>query len=184
MPTMRTPLISLGSSRSGTPEAVGTQRLVTMIASYFSGFGQLVDRFADVFEQLAGHQGLGVERHIADRAPRAIEVRGEGEAVDTAGRARQHGCRAPHAQPTRKRAECRAHGLRLVVRAGGIVLGELLQHLGLARLLGSSAHGVLAGMAPIAAAARYRRGSGAGAEQPMPPSAAIMSASAPAAASS
>ena len=33
MPMMRTPLISLGRSCSGTPEAVGTQRLVTMIVS-------------------------------------------------------------------------------------------------------------------------------------------------------
>ena len=41
MPMMRTPLISLGSSRSGTPEAVGTQRLVTTMASYFSGSASL-----------------------------------------------------------------------------------------------------------------------------------------------
>ncbi len=33
MPMMRTPLIAFGSSRSGTPEALGTQRLVTTIAS-------------------------------------------------------------------------------------------------------------------------------------------------------
>jgi hypothetical protein len=33
MPMMRTPLISFGSSCSGTPEAVGTHRLVTTIAS-------------------------------------------------------------------------------------------------------------------------------------------------------
>jgi hypothetical protein len=33
MPTMRTPLISFGSNRSGTPDAVGTHRLVTTIAS-------------------------------------------------------------------------------------------------------------------------------------------------------
>ena len=33
MPTMRTPLISDGSSFSGTPDAVGTQRLVTTTAS-------------------------------------------------------------------------------------------------------------------------------------------------------
>ena len=33
MPTIRTPLISLGNSRSGTPLAVGTQRFVTTTAS-------------------------------------------------------------------------------------------------------------------------------------------------------
>ena len=37
MPTIRTPLIESGSNRSGTPLAVGTHRLVTMIVSYFSG---------------------------------------------------------------------------------------------------------------------------------------------------
>ena len=31
--------------------------------------GELVDRIAHVLEQLAGHQGLGVEGHIADAAP-------------------------------------------------------------------------------------------------------------------
>ena len=33
MPMIRTPLISFGNSRSGTPEAVGTQRFVTTTAS-------------------------------------------------------------------------------------------------------------------------------------------------------
>jgi hypothetical protein len=33
MPMILTPSISFGSSRSGTPEAVGTQRLVTTMAS-------------------------------------------------------------------------------------------------------------------------------------------------------
>ena len=37
MPMIRTPSISFGSSRSGTPEAVGTQRLMTTTLSYFSG---------------------------------------------------------------------------------------------------------------------------------------------------
>ena len=37
MPTIRTPSISSGKSRSGTPDAVGTQRFVTTIASYFPG---------------------------------------------------------------------------------------------------------------------------------------------------
>jgi hypothetical protein len=33
MPMMRTPLIDFGSSCSGTPDAVGTQRLVMMTVS-------------------------------------------------------------------------------------------------------------------------------------------------------
>jgi hypothetical protein len=37
MPMMRTPSMALGSSRSGTPLAVGTQRLMTTMAS--SAFG-------------------------------------------------------------------------------------------------------------------------------------------------
>ena len=37
IPTMRTPSISLGRSRRGTPEAVGTQRLVTTTASSLAG---------------------------------------------------------------------------------------------------------------------------------------------------
>ena len=37
MPITRTPLIDFGSSCSGTPEAVGTHRLMTTIASSFEG---------------------------------------------------------------------------------------------------------------------------------------------------
>jgi hypothetical protein len=37
MPMMRTPLISLGRICSGTPDAVGTHRLVITIASYSAG---------------------------------------------------------------------------------------------------------------------------------------------------
>jgi hypothetical protein len=33
-----------------------------------------VHRLADVLEQLAGDQGLAVERHVADAAARAVEV--------------------------------------------------------------------------------------------------------------
>jgi hypothetical protein len=33
-----------------------------------------MDRVADVLEQLAGDQRLGVEGHVADAAPRAVEV--------------------------------------------------------------------------------------------------------------
>ena len=37
MPMMRTPLMLSGSNCSGTPDAVGTHKLVTTIVSYFSG---------------------------------------------------------------------------------------------------------------------------------------------------
>ena len=37
MPIIRTPLISLGSNLKGTPDAVGTHKFVTIIASYFDG---------------------------------------------------------------------------------------------------------------------------------------------------
>ena len=63
------------------------------------GIGHLEDRLADVLEQLAGDQGFGIERHIADGAARAVEMRGEGQAIDAAGRAGQDGRGAAHAQP-------------------------------------------------------------------------------------
>ena len=92
--------------------------------------GLLVHRLADVLEQLAGDQRFAVEGHVADAAPRAVEMRGEGQPVDAAGAAAQDGVRAAHAQPHAQRAEGRAHALRLVVRAGAfgqrIVLGVLL----------------------------------------------------------
>ncbi len=37
IPMIRTPSISRGRSRSGTPEAVGTQRLMTTTASWSAG---------------------------------------------------------------------------------------------------------------------------------------------------
>ena len=41
MPIIRTPSISLGSKRKGTPEAVGTHRLMITIASYLAGSASL-----------------------------------------------------------------------------------------------------------------------------------------------
>ena len=58
----------------------------------------LLDGFLDVLEQLAGDQRFGIERHIADRALGAVEVRGECQAIDAASRARENRCRAAHAQ--------------------------------------------------------------------------------------
>ena len=86
--------------------------------------GELVDGVTDVLEQLAGDQRLRVERDVADAALGAVEVRGEGKTVNAAGRARQDGRRTAHAQADAQRAEGRAHRLRLVVRAAGVIGGE------------------------------------------------------------
>ncbi len=94
--------------------------------------GKLEHRLADVLEQLAGDERLGVERHVADGAARAVEVRGEGEAVDAARGARQDRRGAPHAQADAQRAEGRAHALRLVVRPGRIVGGVAIERFALA----------------------------------------------------
>ena len=109
--------------------------------------GELVYRFADVLEQLAGHQRFGIEGHVADGAPRAVEMRREGQSVHAACRTRQHGRRAAHSQSHAQRAECRTHALRLIVRAGRIVGGVLRQRFGLAGGRGRAAHLLLAGVA-------------------------------------
>ena len=113
--------------------------------------GLLVDRFADVLEQLAGDQALAVEGHVADAAARAVEMRGEGQAIDAAGRARQDRRGAAHAQTDAQRAEGRAHALRLVVRAGfrvlRIVLRVLREDFRLAGRLGRRQQRFAAGMA-------------------------------------
>ena len=96
--------------------------------------GLVVDRLTDVFEQLAGNQRLGVERHITHAAAGAVEMAGECETVDAAGRAGKNGERTAHAQAYAQRTESRAHALRLVVRSRGriqrIVFGVLCQHVG------------------------------------------------------
>ncbi len=97
-----------------------------------SRVGQLEYRLADVLEQLARHQGLGVERHVADGAARAVEMRGEGESVHAAGGSRQHRGGAAHAKSHAQRAECRAHALRLIVRTRRVVRGVARQGLALA----------------------------------------------------
>ena len=95
----------------------------------------VVNRFADVLEQLARDQRLGIKRHVAHAAPRAVEMRGECKAVHAAGRARQNGGSAAHAQAYTQCTKGRAHALWLVVRTrvrlGGIVFGVLRQYLGL-----------------------------------------------------
>ena len=74
------------------------------------GLGGLVHRLADVLEELAGDEGFRIEGHVADGALGAVEVAGEGQAIDAAGAAREDGRGAAHAQPDPQRAEGRAHG--------------------------------------------------------------------------
>ena len=110
--------------------------------------------FADVFKQLAGDQRLGVEGHVAHAAASAVKMRGEGQAVDAAGRAGKDSGGAPHAQTHAQRAEGRAHALRLVVRAFGVVSGVLVEHFAFAgRGSGFEQH-VFAGVAAQAVHSR------------------------------
>ena len=104
-------------------------------------------RLADVLEQLARHQRLGIERHITNAAARAIEVRREGQAIDAASRARKDRRGAPHAQAHAQRTEGRAHALRLVMRPQRIVARILLQNFALAGSSGCLAQFLFARMA-------------------------------------
>jgi hypothetical protein len=81
--------------------------------------GELVGRLAQVLEQLAGHQGLGIEGHVADGALGAVEVRGEGQAVDAAGASRTAPSPCAHTQADAQGTEGRAHALRLIVGTRG-----------------------------------------------------------------
>ena len=106
----------------------------------------LVNGLANVLEQLAGDECFRTERHIADRAPRAIKVRSEGQTIDAARRARQDCCGPPHAQPDAQRTKGRAHRLRLVMRAFGVIGRIAIKNVGLAGLGGRVAHRVGAGV--------------------------------------
>ena len=101
---------------------------------------QFMHSIADVFEKLAGDQSFGIEGHITHRAPRAVEVADEGQAIDATGAARKHGRHPPHPQAHAKRAEGRAHGLRLVVRALRIVAGKPVEEFRVPRRAGHSLH--------------------------------------------
>jgi hypothetical protein len=105
-------------------------------------------RITDVFKQLAGDQRLRVEGHITHATARTVKMRGEREAVHAAGRARQNGGGALHAQTHTQRAKRWAHTLRLVVRTGirlaRVVAGVLVEHFGFARLFGGGHHGICA----------------------------------------
>ncbi len=122
------------------------------------GIGQLEHGLADVLEQLAGDQRLGIERHVADRAARAVEVRGEGQAVHAARGAGQDRRRAAHAQADAQRAERRAHALRLVVRSDAGSRARTLERLALACRGRSALHLVLARVATAPGDARRLAG--------------------------
>ena len=109
--------------------------------------GHVVDRFADILEQLAGDQRLRIERHITDRPARAVEMRHKGQPIDATGRTAQHGGGAAHPQTHPQAAERRAHGLRLVMGTLGIILGVLVKDLGFARHPGGLFHFPGPGMA-------------------------------------
>ena len=119
---------------------------------------QLVHGVANILEQLAGDERFRVERYVTDGATGAVEMRGEGQAIDAAGRAGEHGRGAAHAQADTQRTECGAHGLRLVVRTLGIVCSVTIEHFGLAGLGRSIAHGLGTSMAP--STFRHRRSIG------------------------
>ena len=46
------------------------------------GIGKLEDRFADVLEELSGHQRFGIERNVAHRPLRAIKMRSKRQPID------------------------------------------------------------------------------------------------------
>ncbi len=92
-----------------------------------------VHRVADVLVKLPAHQRFRVERHIADRPLRAIEVRGERQAVNATGGTGQDRRRAAHTQADAQRPEGRAHRLRLIVRTARIVFHQLVKRFALAR---------------------------------------------------
>ena len=140
MPTMRTPLICLGSICSGTPRRGGNAEAGDDDGVVGLRIGHFVDGVADVLVELAGDQGFRIERDVADRALGAVEMRGEGQTVHAAGRARQDGADPAHAKPDAKRAKGGAHRLRLVMRALGVIRLQLRHYLGLARSHGLRLH--------------------------------------------
>ena len=113
----------------------------------FFWIGQVMDGLADILEQLSGDQRFRIERHIANRAARAIKMRNEGQAIDAAGRTGQDGRGAAHAQADAQRTEGRAHALRLVVRTGGIILGVARERFARAGFPGGVEHGLASGVA-------------------------------------
>ena len=112
--------------------------------------GELVHRLADILEQLAGDQSLGVEGDVSHGASRPVEMRGEGQAVHAAGRSAEDGRGAPHAESHPQGAEGRAHRLGLIVRPLGVVLGVLVQCVTLPRGLRRRVQLGGAGVAPPA----------------------------------
>jgi len=110
-------------------------------------FRGVVDRLANVLEQLAGDQRLRVERHVADRTLGTIEMRREGQPIHAAGAAREDRRDAAHPQTHAQRAEGRTHALRLIMRPTRIV-GRQLRH---GRRLAGRARGFQQSLTPAMA---------------------------------
>ena len=110
------------------------------------GLGGFEDRPTDVLEHLALHQGLGIERDIADRPACPVKVRGEGQPIDAARRAAQDRRGAPHPQPDAQRTKGRAHRLRLVVRPARVVVAQPRHRLAAARRRGGGKQGFMVAM--------------------------------------
>ena len=104
--------------------------------------GQRIHGVADVFVELATDQRLGVERHVADRPTRAVEMRRERQPIDAAGGPAQDRRDPAHPQPHPQRPERRAHRLRLVVRPLRIVRREPVEDRAFAGRPGGRQHGL------------------------------------------
>ena len=117
----------------------------------------LEHRIADVLVELATHERLGIEGHVADAAARTIEARGEGQAIDAAGGATEDRRDAAHPQADAQAAEGWAHRLRLVMRAARVVRDQLLQHVAFARGRGGGEHRLAPAMAAASGIGRNGR---------------------------
>ncbi len=109
--------------------------------------GFFMDRVANVFEQLACHEGFRIKRHIAHASACAIKMRSEGQSINAASRARENGRRTTHAQANTQGTKRRAHALRLIMRAFWIVLCILIQRFTFACSARSGIQLIFAGMA-------------------------------------
>lgn len=129
MAMMRTPSISPGRPVERHAGGGRHAEIDDHDAVVIGGLRRLDHGGPNVLVELPAHQALRVERHVADGPPGAAEMRGEGEAVDATGRAREERRGAPHPQPDPQAAEARAHRSRLVVRAARVVGEQLADRL-------------------------------------------------------
>ena len=111
------------------------------------GVGHIMDSLADILEKLTSNERFGIERHIANRAPRTVEMAHEGKPIDATGRSAENGGCATHPQTHTKRAKSGTHALGFVMRALGVILGILIKDFGFACHAGSLFHLACARMA-------------------------------------